>query len=145
MHGTTTETEPSPGTGARSMTVTRLTASLGAELSGVDLADVARSDVLFAGLRALLLEHKVLFLRDQDISRADHVALARRFGPLEDHPVARATRITRGSYASTSLRTARPNTTRTATTATGRGGGNRPWGLCCAVSRPLRWVATPSG
>ncbi|WP_035950558.1 TauD/TfdA family dioxygenase [Parafrankia sp. EUN1f] len=70
------------------MTVTRLTSSLGAELSGVDLADVARSDVLFAGLRALLLEHKVLFLRDQDISRADHVALARRFGSLEDHPVA---------------------------------------------------------
>jgi len=30
----------------------------------------------------------VLFLRDQDISRADHVAFARRFGELEDHPVA---------------------------------------------------------
>jgi taurine dioxygenase len=30
----------------------------------------------------------VLFVRDQDITRAEHVALAERFGPLEDHPVA---------------------------------------------------------
>jgi len=34
------------------------------------------------------LEHKVLFLRDQDMARADHVAFAERFGALEDHPVA---------------------------------------------------------
>ena len=33
------------------------------------------------------LRHKVLFVRDQPISRADHVALAERFGTLEDHPV----------------------------------------------------------
>jgi len=30
----------------------------------------------------------VLFVRDQDITRAEHVALAERFGALEDHPVA---------------------------------------------------------
>jgi taurine dioxygenase len=29
----------------------------------------------------------VLFLRDQDIGKADHVAFASRFGSLEDHPV----------------------------------------------------------
>ena len=29
----------------------------------------------------------MLFLRDQLISKADHVAFARRFGELEDHPV----------------------------------------------------------
>jgi taurine dioxygenase len=34
-----------------------------------------------------LLEHKVLFLRNQDISPADHVSFAERFGSLEDHPV----------------------------------------------------------
>lgn len=39
-------------------------------------------------IKAALLRHKVLFLRDQDISRADHAAFARRFGELEDHPVA---------------------------------------------------------
>jgi taurine dioxygenase len=70
------------------MRADRLTCSLGAELSGVNLADAARDDGLFAEIKALLLEHKVLFLRDQDISRADHVAFARRFGELEDHPVA---------------------------------------------------------
>ena len=39
-------------------------------------------------IKDLLLQHKVLFFRDQPISRADHVRLAERFGPLEDHPVA---------------------------------------------------------
>ena len=29
----------------------------------------------------------MLFLRDQDFTRAEHVAFARRFGQLEDHPV----------------------------------------------------------
>ena len=65
-----------------------LTCSIGAELFDVNLGDVSRDDVLFAELRALLLQYKVLFLRDQQISRAEHVALAERFGPLEDHPVA---------------------------------------------------------
>lgn len=65
-----------------------LTATIGAELRNVDLAEVARDDVLFAQLKALLLRYKVLFVRDQDITRAEHVALAERFGPLEDHPVA---------------------------------------------------------
>jgi taurine dioxygenase len=65
-----------------------LTVHIGAELSGVDLGEVARDDALFAELKALLLRYKVLFVRDQDITRAEHVALAQRFGPLEDHPVA---------------------------------------------------------
>jgi taurine dioxygenase len=65
-----------------------LTCALGAEIKGISLADASRSDDLFAQIKALLLKHKVLFLRDQDISRAEHVAFARRFGELEDHPVA---------------------------------------------------------
>ena len=65
-----------------------LTATIGAELRNVSLAEVSRSADLFAELQALLLQHKVLFFRDQDITRAEHVALAERFGPLEDHPVA---------------------------------------------------------
>ncbi len=70
------------------MRVEQLTCALGAELVGVSLADAARDPDLFAAIKAELLKHKVLFLRDQDISRADHVAFARRFGELEDHPVA---------------------------------------------------------
>jgi taurine dioxygenase len=71
-----------------SVGVERLTCAIGAELKNVSLADAARDDELFAEIRGLLLLHRVLFLRDQDISRADHVAFARRFGELEDHPVA---------------------------------------------------------
>ncbi|MEV8194540.1 TauD/TfdA family dioxygenase [Rhodococcus pyridinivorans] len=69
------------------MDVRPLTGSIGAELHGVDLAEVARDDERFAELKALLLEHKVLFFRNQEMSRAEHVALAERFGSLEDHPV----------------------------------------------------------
>jgi taurine dioxygenase len=65
-----------------------LTCALGAELQGVNLGDASRSDDLFAEIKSLLLQHKVLFLREQDITRAEHVAFARRFGELEDHPVA---------------------------------------------------------
>jgi taurine dioxygenase len=71
-----------------SIEVEPLTCTIGAELSGVNLADAARDDDLFAQIRSLLLQYKVLFLRDQDITRADQVAFAERFGPLEDHPVA---------------------------------------------------------
>lgn len=70
------------------MKISQLTCSIGAELSGVNLAEAARNDDLFGEIRAALLKHKVLFLRDQDITRADHVAFAERFGALEDHPVA---------------------------------------------------------
>jgi taurine dioxygenase len=69
------------------MRVERLTCSIGAELFDVDLGEASRNDDLFGEIKALLLQHKVLFLRDQDITRAEHVAFARRFGELEDHPV----------------------------------------------------------
>lgn len=65
-----------------------LTVHIGAELSNVSLAEASRDDALFAEIRALLLRYKVLFLREQEITRAEHVAFARRFGDLEDHPVA---------------------------------------------------------
>ena len=85
---TITANAPSgPGLQTRSIEVERLTASIGAQLHNIDLAEVAKSDDLFAEVKALLLQHKVLFFRDQDITRADHVALAERFGTLEDHPV----------------------------------------------------------
>ncbi|MGK3110279.1 TauD/TfdA family dioxygenase [Streptomyces sp. WAC05858] len=70
-----------------SLTVEPLTCTIGAELFGVNLGDAARDDDLFAEIKNLLLQYKVLFVRDQDITRAEHVAFASRFGPLEDHPV----------------------------------------------------------
>ena len=70
------------------MRIEPLTCAIGAELTGVQLADAVHDDGLFTAIRAALLQHKVVFLRDQDLGRADHVAFARRFGELEDHPVA---------------------------------------------------------
>lgn len=69
------------------MQINPLTCAIGAELVDVQLADAVRDDGLFAQIRVALLKHKVLFLRRQKISRAEHVAFARGFGELEDHPV----------------------------------------------------------
>ena len=69
------------------MRIEKLTTHIGAELAGVNLAEAATNDDLFGAIREALLAHKVLFLRDQDISKADHVAFASRFGELESHPV----------------------------------------------------------
>ncbi len=59
-------------------------AALGAEVTGVSLAGA--DDDVVASIRALLVEHKVLFFPGQHLSVDEHVALAERFGPLEAHP-----------------------------------------------------------
>ena len=71
-----------------SLKAEQLTCAIGAEVSNVSLAAASRDAGLVAEIRALLLKHRVLFFRDQDITRAEHVAFARYFGELEDHPVA---------------------------------------------------------
>jgi taurine dioxygenase len=71
-----------------SIKVEPLTCTIGAALSNVNLGAASRDPGLVAEIRALLLKHKVLFFRDQEISRSEHVAFARHFGELEDHPVA---------------------------------------------------------
>src|SRR6516162_10756240 len=65
-----------------------LTCAIGAEVRNVNLGAAARDPGLMAEIRSLLLHYKVLFFRDQDITRAEHVAFAGHFGELEDHPVA---------------------------------------------------------
>ena len=68
------------------MQIEKLSCHIGAEISGINLADAIHDNDLFAEIRSNLLQHRVLFLRDQDITRAEHVAFAERFGQLEDHP-----------------------------------------------------------
>jgi taurine dioxygenase len=64
-----------------------LTPRIGAEIGGMDLScDV--DDATLKGLRAALLDRKVLFFRDQNITTEQHLAFARRFGELEVHPFA---------------------------------------------------------
>jgi taurine dioxygenase len=64
-----------------------LSGALGAELSGVDLA-AAPSDDVVAEMRAALLRHGVICLRDQKLSREAQLAFARRLGEPEVHPIA---------------------------------------------------------
>jgi len=69
------------------ITVEPMTATIGAEIGGVDLADDLSPETI-AEIRAALLEWKVIFFRDQhDLDRSSHVAFGRRFGDLEVHPL----------------------------------------------------------
>jgi taurine dioxygenase len=66
--------------------VEKAAGALGALIKGVSLADVAESDDAFAEVHAALLEHQVLFFRDQNIASVEYQAFARRFGQVETHP-----------------------------------------------------------
>jgi len=81
MTNTASETERRTVDGLH---VRRLAAALGAEITGIELAD-AGADVART-IEDLLVRHKVLFFPGQNLSLDDHVALARHFGPLEAHP-----------------------------------------------------------
>ena len=68
------------------MQIEQLSCNIGAELSSVRLKDAIYDDGLFSDIRTQLLKNRVLFFRDQDLTRAEHIAFAQRFGQLEDHP-----------------------------------------------------------
>src|SRR5580704_1816178 len=68
------------------VTVTRLAGEIGAEIGGVDAAGPPPDDVV-AQVRQALLDHKVVFLRDQHLDYVSQVAFAERLGPLTlGHP-----------------------------------------------------------
>lgn len=59
--------------------------TIGAEIRGVSLGD-ALPDATLDALRTALVEFKVLFFRDQDITVHDQSRFAAHFGELEEHP-----------------------------------------------------------
>jgi taurine dioxygenase len=65
------------------MHVKLLSGALGAEIGGINLKDVSVKN--FGVINNLLLEHKVLFFRNQNITSEEQIALAKCFGPLERH------------------------------------------------------------
>ena len=65
------------------MEIKLLSGALGAEIKGIDLAD--SSDENFKKINDLLLEHKVIFFRNQDITPEEQLELGKHFGPLEKH------------------------------------------------------------
>jgi len=68
-----------------SLTIRRVAGALGAEIGGVDLAQ-PQSDETIAAIRAALVQHQVIFFRDQELTPAQQSAFGARFGPLNVHP-----------------------------------------------------------
>jgi alpha-ketoglutarate-dependent sulfate ester dioxygenase len=60
--------------------------TIGAEISGVDLRSPL-SDAVRDQIKAAILDYKVVFFRDQELTREQHAAFAARFGRLyDDYP-----------------------------------------------------------
>lgn len=68
----------------KTITANPIAGSLGAEISGVCLAEELSDDVI-AEIRQALLDHLVIFFRDQELTPERQIAFARRFGTLEQH------------------------------------------------------------
>ncbi len=61
-----------------------ISGALGAEISGLDLS-MPLNAAVFEQLHQALIEYKVLFFRDQDLTPEQHIAFGRMFGePMED-------------------------------------------------------------
>jgi taurine dioxygenase len=64
----------------RHIQVRPLTAAMGAEIGGVQIADL--SEDAFAEVRAALFRHKMIYFRGQHVTHADQEAFSLRFGPF---------------------------------------------------------------
>ena len=65
------------------MEINLISGALGAEVKGIDLKDSTSEN--WDKINRLMLEHKVLFFREQEISSQEQIDLAKKFGPLEMH------------------------------------------------------------
>ena len=64
-----------------------VTPTLGAEIHGVDLSKPLGNRA-FSEIHDALIEHQVIFFRDQDITLDQHKDFGRKFGDLHVHPSA---------------------------------------------------------
>jgi taurine dioxygenase len=71
---------------AMSFHVQRLGAKLGAEIRNLDLKKGLDAEI-FHAFEATLIKHKVVVLRDQHLTTAEHIAISLLFGDLEVHPM----------------------------------------------------------
>jgi taurine dioxygenase len=67
------------------ITLRPISGSLGAEIHGVDLAE-GPDEETFAEIKQALLDHLVIFFRDQHITPEQQIAFGKRFGDLHVHP-----------------------------------------------------------
>jgi len=73
-----------PGHNSR-LEVRPIAGALGAEVHGVDVA-ADLDDATITAIRGALLDHGVIFFRDQNLDPERQKAFARRFGPIFIHP-----------------------------------------------------------
>jgi taurine dioxygenase len=69
----------------RHIEVQPIAGALGAEIGGVDVAQPL-ADGVIAEIRTALLDHLVVFFREQRLTPSDQVAFARRFGEPMEYP-----------------------------------------------------------
>jgi taurine dioxygenase len=74
----------------KTLQATPLSPALGAEISGIDIAG-GISDEQFAELRQAFVDFAVIFLRDQAITPAQHIAFAERWGQINVNRFFKAT------------------------------------------------------
>lgn len=72
----------------RTLEIRPIAGALGAEIHGVDLSRSLSADIV-AELRRALLDHLVIFFRDQELSPAQFLAFARSFGTPIEYPFVR--------------------------------------------------------
>jgi taurine dioxygenase len=72
---------------AAGLTVTPMARTIGAEIGGVDLRQPLTHTVK-EGIYQALMDWKVVFFRDQELTEEQHLLFARNFGDLEIHPFA---------------------------------------------------------
>jgi taurine dioxygenase len=70
--------------GYNAIEVKPITPRIGAEIAGVDLREVSPQQL--TAIHAALLEHQVIFFRDQRLDLESQMAFGRHFGELHIHP-----------------------------------------------------------
>ncbi|HZK89598.1 MAG TPA: TauD/TfdA family dioxygenase [Stellaceae bacterium] len=68
----------------RTISVNPISGALGAEISGVDVAQKL-DDAVIGEIRRALVDNCVIFFRDQHLTPDQHLAFGRRFGELQIH------------------------------------------------------------
>ena len=63
-----------------------LTPALGAEVFGIQLSNMSGPQL--EAVHTALLDHQVIFFRDQDMTFEQHIEVGKRFGSLHVHPLA---------------------------------------------------------
>ncbi len=71
---------------SRAITVTPIAGALGAEIGGADIASGLDNKTI-AVIRQALLDHLVIFFRDQDLAPAQFLGFAEAFGNPVDYPL----------------------------------------------------------